>query len=237
MAASRPRVLLAVANPDRRRALSHQLRDGGSQVIGVGSGLDALSHVRGLGVDAAIIELRLPEMDALELIARIRRESTLPVIVLLPRMSAALTVAALEAGADDCVRASCPPSEIVARTRAVVRRARAFEAEPRVLRSGLVELDLNTRRCLADGQEVILAGREFDLLAALVAYEGRIHTRSQLLALVWGGEPVAEKTVDVHVASLRRKLGSAIDITTVRGVGYRVEPTAPLAPEPATSVS
>jgi DNA-binding response OmpR family regulator len=231
------RVLVAVGNPDHRRGLSDRLRDAGIQVVGVGSGLDALSHVRGLGVDAAVVELRLPELDALELIARIRRESTLPIIVLLPQSCRAMAVAALEAGADDCVPESCPPSEIVARTRAVIRRARSFESEPCVLRSALVELDLNTRRCVADGREVGLARREFDLLCALMSYEGRIHTRSQLLALVWGGGAVSEKTVDGHVASLRRKLGTAIDITTVRRVGYRVEPTVPAPPETAPSFS
>jgi DNA-binding response OmpR family regulator len=93
-----------------------------------------------------------------------------------------------------------------------------------VLRRGGVELDRAERRCLADGQPVELTRREFDLLATLVAHPGRVYTREQLLAAAWGTTFVSEKTVDVHVAGLRRKLGDAIAITALRGVGYRVEP-------------
>ena len=101
--------------------------------------------------------------------------------------------------------------------RAQLRRARGFMTEETVLRTGEVELDLGARRCTIDGREVDLTRREFDLLGALLRYPGRIHTREQLLGLVWGADDITPKTVDVHVAALRRKLGSAVSIATLRG--------------------
>jgi DNA-binding response OmpR family regulator len=87
---------------------------------------------------------------------------------------------------------------------------------------------------LIDGREVDLTRREFDLLGALLRYPGRIHTRQQLLGLVWGADDITPKTVDVHVAALRRKLGSAVSIATLRGVGYRLDSAA--TGEPARSL-
>ena len=110
--------------------------------------------------------------------------------------------------------------------RAQLRRARGFVTEETVLRTGEVELDLGARRCTIDGREVGLTRREFDLLGALLRYPGRIHTREQLLGLVWGADDITPKTVDVHVAGLRRKLGPAVSIATLRGVGYRLDPAS-----------
>jgi DNA-binding response OmpR family regulator len=110
--------------------------------------------------------------------------------------------------------------------RAQLRRARGFETEKTALRTGDVLLDLAARRCTLAGSEVELTRREFDVLAALLRYPGRIHTRRQLLELVWGADEVMPRTVDVHVAALRRKLGSAISIATLRGVGYRLDPAS-----------
>ena len=95
-----------------------------------------------------------------------------------------------------------------------------------MLRTGDVELDLGARRCTIEGREVGLTRREFDLLGALLRYPGRIHTREQLLGLVWAADHITPKTVDVHVAALRRKLGPAVSIATLRGIGYRLDPAA-----------
>jgi DNA-binding response OmpR family regulator len=113
--------------------------------------------------------------------------------------------------------------------RAQLRRARGFETEPTILRTGELELDLDARRCSAGGRDVELTRREFDLLGALLRYPGRVHTREQLLELVWGTDAISPKTVDVHVSALRRKLGSATTIITLRGLGYRLDPAAPSA--------
>jgi two-component system response regulator MprA len=108
--------------------------------------------------------------------------------------------------------------------RAQLRRARGFVVKQTMLRAGELELDLDGRRCIAANRLVELTRREFDVLAALLRYPGRVHTREQLLELVWGAESINPRTVDVHVAGLRRKLGSAITIATVRGLGYMLDP-------------
>lgn len=132
-------------------------------------------------------------------------------------------IAGLEAGADDYVIKPLSLIELTARMRARLRRARGFETEQTVLRIGELELDLLAPRCRMDGRAVELTRREFDLLGTLLRYPGRIHTRAQLLELVWGREDISPKSVDVNIASLRRKLGSAVKIVTLRAVGYRLE--------------
>jgi DNA-binding response OmpR family regulator len=224
---------MAVGPPARRRTLSAGLRDEHMQILEASGGFEALTHLRSAGVDVAVIDLGLPEIDGLELVRRVRRESTVPIILLAGRGEPASGIVGLEAGADDYLAGGCPPTQLAARIRAVVRRARAFRERPSVLRSGPVEVDLSTRRCARDGIEVALTRREFDLLAALLSYEGRIHTRSQLLDLVWGDVAATTRTVDAHVASLRRKLAPDIRIVTLRGVGYRLDaeesPVQPVA--------
>jgi DNA-binding response OmpR family regulator len=112
----------------------------------------------------------------------------------------------------------------VARVRAQLRRAQGFEeTNERLVRVGAVEVDLASRRCHVDGREVELTRREFDLLARLMQSPGRAYTRAELLELVWGSEYLSPKTVDVHVAGLRRKLETALTIRALRGVGYRLE--------------
>ncbi len=223
MSSTGTRVLMAVGHPARRRTLSAGLRDEHMQVLEASGGSDALGHLRSAGVDVAVLDIGLPEIDGLELVRRVRRESTVPIILLTGRGEEACGIVGLEAGADDYLPAGCPSSQLVARIRAVVRRARAFRDLPSILRAGPVELDLTTRRCQRDGLAVPLTRREFDLLAALLSYEGRIHTRGQLLALVWGDATATARTVDAHVASLRRKLAPGIQIVTLRGVGYRLD--------------
>ncbi|MDQ2968478.1 MAG: response regulator transcription factor, partial [Actinomycetota bacterium] len=128
-----------------------------------------------------------------------------------------------EVGADDYVVKPFSAPEVVARVRAQLRRAQGFEASTALLQAGAVEVDPAERRCRVDGREVELTRREFDLLTTLMRAPNRVYRREELLALVWGSEYLSAKTVDVHVAGLRRKLGSAVTITALRGVGYRLE--------------
>jgi DNA-binding response OmpR family regulator len=223
------RVLVAESNCRVRQEIAAYLRGVGFQVLEASSGLEALLVLRRGTVDIALVDAMLPEIDGLELVRRVRRESTVPIIMLTAGGDEAARIAELEAGADDCVVK--PPSmpEVTARMRAQLRRARAFETQPTILRTAELELDLDARRCSAAGREVELTRREFDLLSALLRYPGRVHTREQLLELVWGTDAISPKTVDVHVAALRRKLGPAITIATLRGLGYRLDPTAPPA--------
>jgi DNA-binding response OmpR family regulator len=136
-------------------------------------------------------------------------------------------VTGLELGADDYVVKPFLPYEVVARVRAHLRRARGMAAaDGSLLRAGTVQLDSLGRRCTASGAAVDLTRREFDLLETLMSGAGRVFTREQLLDEVWGSRFVSEKTVDVHIVGLRHKLSGAARISTLRGVGYRLEPDA-----------
>jgi DNA-binding response OmpR family regulator len=226
MTAAGARVLVAGEPRDIRRLLSAHLRQEGFQVLEAEDGLEALWLLRRGAVDIALIGVTLPEIDGLEVVRRVRQESTVPIIMLTADGQEAFPIEALEAGADDYLVEPLWMAEVAARVRAQLRRARGFTTEPTVFRTGEVELDLGARRCTSAGDEVELTRREFDLLGALLRYPGRIHTRHQLLELVWGSDAISPKTVDVHVAALRRKLGSAISIATLRGVGYRLDPAS-----------
>lgn len=231
MTAGGGRALVVESDRATRQAITAHLRREGFQVLETDSGLEALSLLRRGTVDIALVDAVLPEIDGIELVRRVRRESTVPIIMLTARGREASRIAGLEAGADDCMARPVSLTEVDARMRAQLRRARGFQTEATVFRSGDVELDLGARRCMVDGREVDLTRREFDLLGALLRYPGRIHTRRQLLGLVWGSDDITPKTVDVHVAAVRRKLGPAVRIATLRGVGYRLDP-APAAGEP-----
>lgn len=218
------RVLVVEDEAPLRRLLRHYLDREGFAVLEAENGLDALSLVRSGGVDLALVDVMLPELDGFELVRRIRRVSTLPIILLTARGEEASRVAGLEVGADDYVVKPFSAPEVVARVRAQLRRAAGFgEEEGGMLRVGSVELDRLARRCRIDGREVDLTRREFDLLATLMQKPDRARSREELLQLAWGSTFLSEKTVDVHVAALRRKLGDAVRIDALRGVGYRLE--------------
>ena len=218
---------MAESSAPVRQAIATYLRGDGFQVLEASSGLEALLVLRRGTVDIALVDPMLPEIDGLELVRRVRRESTVPNIKQPASHDEAARIEELEAGADETEVKPLSKPEETAPMRAQLRRARGFGTEETVLRSGELELDLDARRCSAGDREVELTRREFDLLGALLRYAGRIHTREQLLELVWGTDAISPKTVDVHVAALRRKLGSAISIVTLRGLGYRLDPAAP----------
>lgn len=219
---SRARVLVVDDEYPLRRLLRSYLEKDGFAVLEADNGLDALGLLR--GVDLALIDVMLPELDGFELVRRIRQRSTIPIILLTARGEETNRVAGLELGADDYVVKPFSTPEVVARVRAQLRRAQGYEdAGDQVLRADRVEVDPAARRCHVDGREVELTRREFDLLARLVSTPGRVHTRDELLELVWGSEYLSPKTVDVHIAALRRKLGPALQIKALRGVGYRLQ--------------
>jgi DNA-binding response OmpR family regulator len=189
-----------------------------------------LARVRELRPVAIILDVGLPGMDGIE-ICRILRESGdwTPVIFVTARDDEVDRVLGLELGADDYVTKPFSPRELVARLRSVLRRHEGPEAGS-VLTVGDVTIDQERRRVTARGQEVSLTTTEFDLLARLASFPGRVFTREELLSSVWGHVDYASgRTVDVHVAQVRAKLGAGSPIRTVRGVGYCADNLPPTA--------
>ncbi|MGK4005954.1 response regulator transcription factor [Sorangium sp. So ce1036] len=180
--------------------------------------------------DLIILDLMLPDGSGFDLIGQVRRSAArAAIIVLSSRDSEADRVAALETGADDYVTKPFSPREIVARVRAVLRRAAPPPpAKPAAAAAPLpLAVDEATRRAHVNGQKIDLTRVEFDLLACMLAAPGRVFTRAQLIDRVWGdGFAITDRTIDSHVKGLRKKVveagGDADLIETVRGVGYRV---------------
>ena len=206
-----------------RRLVRLYLTRAGFTVAEARTGDEGLALLRNGQFDLAIVDVMLPGVDGFEVVRRARQVSTLPVILLTARGEEASRVAGLELGADDYVVKPFLGHELVARVRGQLRRARGFATEPEVVQVGEVRLDRQARSCTVGEAVVDLTRREFDLLEKLLANPRRVFTRQQLLEEVWETRFVGEKTVDVHLVSLRRKLGGAVRISTLRGVGYRLE--------------
>ena len=187
-------------------------------------GLSALPTLRDETFDAVLLDIMMPGMDGLEVLRRIREKSRLPVIMLTAKGDETDRVVGLELGADDYLAKPFSPRELLARLRAVLRRAQPGLQQEK-LSVGGVDIDLGARRVQLDGHSVELTGLEFDLLAALARRAGRVVPRNQLLAEAGrDGISVGERAIDVHISHLRRKLRDdqrqAKLIQTVRGVGY-----------------
>jgi two-component system, OmpR family, response regulator ResD len=225
--ASRGHVLVVDDERAIRRLLRLYLTDAGFTVAEAPDGEAAIDQVRRGGIDLVLLDLMLPGMDGFEVTRRLEEFSSVPVIMITARGDEAHRVTGLELGADDYVVKPFSPAEVVARVRAVMRRVSAPPDPHRVLRAGRAEIDPTGRRVTVGEREVDLTRLEFDLLAELAAHPRVVYTRERLLEKVWGYQSgVGGKTVDVHVANLRRKLGEDIGIVAVRGVGYKLEPVA-----------
>jgi DNA-binding response OmpR family regulator len=220
--ASKGRVLVVDDERPLRRLLRLYLEREDYSVSEADNGLDGLSLLRQGGIDVALVDVMLPQLDGFELVRRIRSESAVPIILLTARGEETKRVTGLEIGADDYVVKPFSMPEVIARVGAQLRRAASFQPTG-PLRRGRLALDEQARRVSVDGAQVDLTRREFDLLAALLRDPQRVHTREALLDLVWGSPYLSAKTVDVHISALRRKLGSALQVKALRGVGYRLE--------------
>ncbi|HMD47101.1 MAG TPA: response regulator transcription factor [Acidimicrobiales bacterium] len=172
-----------------------------------------------------VVDVGLPgAMDGFEVCRRLRHQGQVPVIMLTARDDEVDRVLGLELGADDYVTKPFSPRELVARVHAILRRASAAPRPPEVLTVGDIEVDTARHAVRTPGGEVVLTAREFDLLAYLATNRGLALSRRQLLDGVWGdGWYGDERTVDVHVRQLRKKLGDGLPLTTVWGVGYRLD--------------
>ena len=197
------------------------LERSGWRVVWVRSGEEALAELGRHQVRIVILDIRLPGIDGFDVARLVRTRSDVPILMLTARDEEPDRVAGLELGADDYLTKPFSPRELVARMKAVLRRTDGRSAED-VLTLSDVELNRNAREVVVDGQPVELTTKEFDLLATLLENPGIVVSRDQLLDRVWGMTyPGGTRTVDVHVAQLRRKLGRPELIRTVRGAGYK----------------
>lgn len=214
--------------------VSLYLKNAGYDVKTAGTGAEALQHLQGGGVSLVILDLMLPDVDGIELARRFRQRWDMPILMLTARDEDVDKIIGLEVGADDYMTKPFNPRELVARVKAILRRAapERREREEKVLRHGDLVIDAGRREVKVADHEVQLAPKEFDLLWELLDHKGLVLTRDQLLERVWGYTFAGDtRTVDVHVRQLRRKLGDASPIVTVWGVGYKVAP----AKEPVSS--
>jgi DNA-binding response OmpR family regulator len=220
-------IVVVEDDPHIADLLDLYLRDAGFRVIQAQDGERGLDAIRDQQPVLAVLDVGLPgTIDGMEICRRVRSGANpdLPVLMLTARAGEIDRVLGLELGADDYVTKPFSPRELVARVRAILRRVEdRGRPAVSVLRVGGVEVDLGRREARVDGSVVPLATREFDLLAFMAENEGLVLSRQQLLDNVWGhGWYGDERTVDVHVRQLRRKLGDALPLATVWGVGYRL---------------
>jgi phosphate regulon transcriptional regulator PhoB len=222
-------VLVVEDEPDLRQLVVFHLAREGFTCQAVATGADALHAVRAQRPDLVLLDLMLPGMDGLEVCRRLRADpatATLPIIMLTAKADEVDRVVGLEVGADDYVVKPFSPKELVARVRAVLRRAGPVTTG-RVLKAGAIALDTVRHAAEVGGRPLLLTPKEFDLLQTLLEAAGRALSREHLLNRVWGyarADEIESRTVDVHVRRLRAKLGDEGGrISTIKGVGYRLE--------------
>jgi DNA-binding response OmpR family regulator len=219
-------IVLVEDDPNIADLVDQYLRNDGYRVYQASSGESGLEAVRARNPKVVILDVGLAgHLDGLDVCRELRSHSDVPIIMLTARDGEIDRVLGLEMGADDYVTKPFSPRELVARVKAILRRADGPAREqPAVITVGEIEVDLGRREAQASGTVVALAAREFDLLAYLAENRGLALSRRQLLDGVWGVDWVGdERTVDVHVRQLRKKLGDGFPLTTVWGLGYRLD--------------
>ncbi|GAA4706742.1 response regulator transcription factor [Pseudonocardia yuanmonensis] len=217
--------ILLVEDDDRvAAALRPALHRHGMTTTRLEHGRGAVDHLA--GVDVVLLDLGLPDADGVDVCRAIRQTSDVPVIVVTARGDVEDRIVGLHSGADDYVVKPYDVGELVARIHAVQRRRGPSEGEQAdrvVTTEDGVAIDLGRHTVTVDGAEVTLTRKEFQVLALLAAARGTVCTRTRIVAEVWGRSwPGANRTLDVHVATLRTKLGRPELVQTVRGVGYRL---------------
>ncbi len=223
---ARETILIADDEASIRELARMYLEKEGYQVQTVTDGLQAIEQVRQTPPALLVLDLMMPEMDGWEVCRRIRADSELPILMLTARDDDIDKIVGLEMGADDYLTKPFNPRELVARVRAILRRAgsggSAAAKKKRVL--GDVTIDPAGREVSVQEDRITLRAKEFDLLLALVDHVNQVLSREQLLDLVWGYEFYGQtRTVDVHIAHLRDKLSeSNLIIETVWGMGYKL---------------
>lgn len=226
------RILLVEDEENYRVPLAFSLRRDGFDVVQAADGVEAVEVFEAAGpsgggsIDLVLLDLMLPRLSGIEVCRRIRRASTVPVIMLTARDSEADTVVGLRIGADDYVTKPYSYRELLARVNAVLRRSHGEEQEPAepVLEVGRVRMDVERHEVTVDGEAVAMPPREFELLELFMRNPGRVLARGEIIDRVWGADYVGDtKTLDVHVKRIRAKIevepGEPKLLITVRGVG------------------
>ena len=217
-------VLLLVEDDDAigRLVKSYLEQQDGWQVVWLRSGEEAVAELRRHPVRFVVLDIGLPGIDGFEVCRLMRAHSKVPIVMLTARDEEPDRVAGLEIGADDYVSKPFSPRELAARIKAILRRAEQ-RSEDAVLAARDIVLRRDSHDVTVAGEAIDLTGKEFDLLACFLEHPGIVLSRERLLDLVWGMTyPGGTRTVDVHVAQLRRKLGDPVSIRTVRGAGYKL---------------
>src|SRR5450755_51912 len=216
----RATIMVVEDEPNIGALVRTYLRRAGYEALWVRSGEEALVELRRHPIKLVVLDIGLPGIDGLEVCRRIGGE--VPVIMLTARDEEPDRVAGLELGADDYLSKPFSPRELTARVKAVLRRSSPPLAPRDLTALGPITLARGAREVTVAGREVELTQREFDLLEYLVRHAGQVVTRDQLLESVWGFlSPGETRTVEVHIAQLRKKLGHPELIRTVRGLGYK----------------
>ncbi len=202
----------------------------GYDVLTAGDGLKGLALARRDRPDLIVLDLMLPGLDGLDVCRELRRDSSVPIIMLTARVEESDKLIGLELGADDYLTKPFSPRELVARVRTVLRRASGANAQPDVIRAGALTLDRARYKVVLPDREVTLTPTEFEILAALASQPGRVFSRAQLLSAVRGvAFESYERAIDSHIRNLRRKIeppeGEPQFIVTVHGVGYKFSDT------------
>lgn len=226
------RILVAEDDPDIGSLLDHYLRKAGFMVTVVTSGRDVMPQIKREAPDLVVLDLMLPGLDGLSVCRAIRGDANtaaIPIIMLTAKAEESDRIVGLELGADDYITKPFSPNEVVARVRALLRRAhRAVPANSRLTYGGL-SVDVDRHIVKIDGHEVKLTAKEFLLLQYLMLHRGRVLSRDLLLSDVWGYSYTGgTRTVDVHVRRLREKVPMLADtIVTVKQFGYKLLDPAP----------
>lgn len=219
-------ILIVDDEPKIVKLARDYLERGGFLVATAANGPTALAIARTDKPDLIVLDLNLPGMDGLDVCRQLRRESDVPIIMLTARVEETDRLIGLELGADDYIVKPFSPRELVARVRAVLRRAQGGLRQPGFIRAGALEIDLNGHRATLDDQPLHLTRIEFKLLAFLAQHPGQAFSRQRLLEQLHGHTHDGfDRSIDAHIKNVRRKIepdpGDPTYILTVYGIGYR----------------
>lgn len=228
------RILVAEDDPDIAHLLAHYLQRAGFEADMVSSGRDVLPRIRKAPPDVLLLDIMLPDLDGLEVCRAVRRDqatATLPIIMVTARGEESDRIVGLELGADDYITKPFSPNEVIARIRALLRRAHPPDPTDGRLTYGPLNVDVERHVVRVNDTEVRLTAKEFLLLHYLMQHRGRVLSRDLLLSDVWGYSYTGgTRTVDVHVRRLREKVPYLTDaIETVKQFGYKLVEPAPAA--------